>query len=156
MQVTVELQDNYSYAPIFLLVAIILVGIALLILWAMRQRSEKKVPVTGPVQTAPRRPAPGTKEKYDRMLAELVQKFTAQQISERQAYQKLSKTVRQFVFEMTGIKVQNYTLQEIRAVNMPQLTALIEECYDPEFASDNQSEFMETVNKARKVIREWI
>ena len=96
------------------------------------------------------------KRKYDAQLLELEEDVGNGTISERKAYQKLSALVRRFAHEMTGIKVSNYTLQELRQAGMPQLTALIEECYAPEFAPGNEGQVQEAIKKARKVIGEWI
>lgn len=159
MQVTVELQDNYSYIPLILLVLVTAVIICLLIVWAGKEKkAEKKVKPEEPVQVPvnPRSRAMDLKRKYDRELICLEDAFDRKDLSERDAYQKLSRLVRDFAHEMTGVKVQNYTLQELRSIGMPQLTALIEECYVPEFALGNQSDVSASIKKARKVISEWI
>ena len=147
MQVSVELQDNFSYAPVLGLAAAgLLIGI-ILIIWAFHKK-KKKIVTRKPVVRKDR-------ETYVRAMEELVRQYELGKLSERSAYQKLSKTIRQFVFDMTGIRVQYYTLQEIKEINKPQLTALIEECYFPEFSRCGGADFVMTVNKARKVIREW-
>ena len=55
----------------------------------------------------------------------------------------------------TGIKVQNYTLSEIKTLNIPKLYYLVDECYEPEFSEDNKGNIVETCEKARQVIVEW-
>lgn len=158
--ITVELQDNYSMIPMFLLVLLVIAAIVFLIIWAAKEkRTEKKpaekVPVPAPVN--PRSRAMELKRKYDRLLIQLADEYGKNMVSDRETYQRLSRLVRDFAFEMTGVKVQNYTLQELRGMNMPKLTALVEECYVPEFALDNcRGDAKETINKARKVIGEWI
>ncbi len=157
MQVTVDLQNNYSYAPLiflFLLAALLILG---LIFWASRekQRPKEKPETLQPEPVNPRNRAMGLKRKYDRRLAQLEEDYTKGTISERKAYQKLSVLIRGFAHEMTGVRVSNYTLQELRQVGMPQLTALIEECYVPEFAPGNEGQAQEIIKKARKVISEW-
>lgn len=158
MQVTVNLQSNYSYIPMVLLFLAALVLIVLLILWAAKEKRRpketKKTPQPEPVN--PRSRAMELKRRYDRKLAQLEADCEKGAISERKAYQKLSALVRSFAHEMTGIKVSNYTLQELRQAGMPQLTALIEECYVPEFAPGNEGQAKEAIKKARKVIAEWI
>ena len=156
MQVTVELQENFSYIPILLFAAVVVAGIVFFVLWAMKEKTQKEAEQTKTLPHALHRPDSGIKDTYDRKLAELEKQYAMQKISKRRAYQKLSLLLRRFVFEMTGIKVQNYTLQEIRALNQTQLTALIGECYVPEFAPGEEGELAETIVKARKVLREWI
>lgn len=162
MQVTVSLQDNYTYLPVVLLIMAAFAAVVLLVVWASKEKrkpkEQNKIPQAEPVN--PRVRAMELKRKYDRQLAELEDGYVKGEIPERKAYQKLSRLVRSFAHEMTGIKVSNYTLNELRGVGMPQLTALIEECYVPEFARDNRSEsevkIKDAIRKARKVISEWI
>lgn len=158
--ITVELQDNYSYIMLFLMLFLAAALILLVVLWARKGQKipakEKAVlPTQPPVN--PGNHAMGLKRKYDRKLIQLSDEYEKQKISSREAYQMLSRLVRDFAYEMTGVKVQNYTLQELRTTGMPKLAALIEECYVPEFALGNaQGDATESIKKARKVIGEWI
>ncbi len=158
--ITVKLQDNYSYLPFLLLLFAVIAGIIFLVIWAAKgPKAEKKTVAKTPLQTPvnPRSRMMELKRKYDRLLIQLADDAEKGNITEREAYQSLSRHVRDFVYEMTGVKVQNYTLQELKGMNMPKLAALIEECYVPEFALDNcRSDVKETIKKARKVIGEWI
>ena len=60
-----------------------------------------------------------------------------------------------FVFEITDITTQNYSLSEIKKLNIPILYDLIEEYYEPEFASKPKGDFEKSIIKARRVINEW-
>lgn len=63
--------------------------------------------------------------------------------------------MRMFVFEVTDIKIQNYSLKEIKKTNIPNLYELIEEYYEPEFASKSVGDFGISIEKARRVIEKW-
>lgn len=89
------------------------------------------------------------------MLVDLDKKCREDKISNRHAYNELSKITRRFVYEATGIKVHHYTLEEIRRSNMPDLYYMIEECYAPEFAKDKKGEIFNSISRSRKVIEEW-
>lgn len=158
--ITVKLQDNYSMTALILLMLLAAAVIILLVIWAAKEKKpEKKTAQKEPVQVPvnPRSRAMELKRKYDRLLIQLSDEYGKEMVSEREAYQRLSRLVRDFTYEMTGVKVQNFTLQELRGMDMPKLTALVEECYVPEFALDNcQGDVTETISKARKVIGEWI
>ena len=78
------------------------------------------------------------------MLDEIIEKYKAGKLSDRHAYQQLSKVIRHFVFDVTGIKVQNYTLSEIKGLNIPMLYYLIDECYEPEFSKQSGGNIVET------------
>ena len=63
--------------------------------------------------------------------------------------------IRNFVYETTNIKVQYYTLEEIRPLNMDQLTKLVEEYYVPEFAKDSTTKIETSLKHTREVIEKW-
>lgn len=147
--ITVELQEHFSYFPIILLLILGLLG-ALLILFLPKPK--KNLP--RPKKIAPQSIA-ALKDKYNRALTGIEQNRAENHITDRQAFQALSRVVRDFVYEATGIKVQNYTLTEIHAANLPKLYELISQCYIPEFAIEANANVFETIKKARKVILEW-
>ena len=60
-----------------------------------------------------------------------------------------------FVYEMTGISVQNCTLEEIRPLRIPRLTRLVEEYYEPEFSSEDLGDALKSLSKTRKEIESW-
>lgn len=154
MQTTVKLQYMYSYSPIIVFVfGVLLVGFIILI-WPRKRKvaSQKK---EAKVKVAPVKSIPTVKEKYNEILVNIEKRYAQNEISGRTAYQELSKIVRDFVSEMTGIKVQNYTLEEIEKVNLPKVHEIIAECYAPEFAPKSSGNVQNSVKKARKVIGEW-
>jgi len=153
MQITVELQELYSYIPIIFYVLAGLAGVLVIMLWPKKKaKPVQKVPKP---QKRPRQSITLLKDKYNRLLVELERNRLNNQITDRQASQSLSKIVRDFVYEATGIQVQNYTLSDIQAANMPKLYELIAQCYSPEFAADTNENIYELIKKARMVIGEW-
>lgn len=151
--ITVKLQDFFSYFPVILFIIFgLAVTLLILFLPLKFKRKKKKVPVPKP---APPQSITALKEKYIKVLNDIEQKRSDEKITERQAFQALSKVVRDFVYYATGIKVQNYTLMEIHAANLPRLYELISQCYIPEFAADAKGNVFEVIRKARMVISEW-
>ncbi len=153
MQVTVELQELFSYAPIIVF-GLLSIGIGMIIIFWPKKRTHKKDKVPQ-VTVVPEKSLATIKEKYDKLLKDTETARFDEKISDRQAYQKLSEVVRDFVFEATGIRVQNYTLEEIKEAKLPKLYRLIKECYVPEFALEDNSNVYNSIKKARKVIKEW-
>ena len=51
--------------------------------------------------------------------------------------------------------MQNYTLKEIKKLNMPKLYNLIKEYYIPEFANISSGNAEKSIAQAREVIRKW-
>lgn len=158
MPITVELQDMFWYSVIPVAIAVVVVvaaGVAGLIYFRKHKKAtlvkqvKKPQPVTKPVNEIQIR------DKYCNLIDELEVTYKNGQISNRKAYQKLSELLRQFVFELTGVKVHNFTLEEIKRVNMPNLTRIIDECYAPEFSVDKEGNIDDTIKKTRMVIKEW-
>ena len=95
------------------------------------------------------------KNKYLSELAGIDRDFSMGKEDIRGAYQRMSQCIRQFVHAVTGIKVQNYTLQDIRRLNMPMLYALVAEYYAPEFARKSEGDVRNSLDKTRSLIERW-
>lgn len=156
--ITVELQDMFSYSRVGCLVVGIVLGLLLLgfLIYAivkLTRRKKKVKPIK--VNTITQGRLARLKEKYNRALDDIAKRHENKKISDRAAYQELSRVIRHFVYDVSGIKVQNYTLAEIKEADIPQLYYLIAECYKPEFDAIGKGDAQDTISKARKVIGEW-
>ena len=157
MPITVELQDMFSYSVLPIVFAVILAvmgGIMGLIAFLSKKKAKKPekampAPVAKPVS------GNQVKEKYYAIMDDLETKCRSGKVLNRKAYQELSRIVRHFVYEMTGIKVHHNTLDELKKLNMSTLCVVVEECYAPEFSVDQDGSIYDTMNKARMVIKEW-
>ena len=158
MPITVELQDMFSYSLVRVAFAVLLVvvvtTIGILVLLS-KKKPKKQVEMITPTPVVKPMSGNQVKEKYCLLINDLETKCRDGKMSNRKTYQELSKVVRRFVYEMTGIKVHHNTLDEIKKLNMPNLYAVIEECYAPEFSVDKDGSIYDTMNKARMVIKEW-
>lgn len=159
MDITVELQEPFSYAlwPIIML-ALIIVGIIVALIVLKLNKHPKKVKQE-PVKEEPKvqKPVDGNyiKKKYLKQLYDVEESFRTQKISVRKAYQSMSIIVRKFVQEMTGIKVHSFTLSDIRKLNMPELESLIAEFYAPEFSTKSEGDVINALAKTRRIIEGW-
>lgn len=154
MQTSVSLQDplSYSWTPVLLIGAVILATIILYLILDMR---DKKGKVNDEPKAAPPKDYPKIKNRYRHELDVLEQRMDNNSIEVREAYQKLSELVRGFVFEMTGIKTQNFTLTEIEKLNFPRLAEQIREYYKPEFEPESEGDMRNSLEKARGIIESW-
>lgn len=151
--ITVELQESFSYWPVILFILAGAIGTLLILFLRFKPRKKKShTPVPKPVAPAN---IMTLKEKYLRALVEIEVKLSEDKINDRQAFQAVSRVVRDFVYASTGIKVQNYTLMEIHAAGLPRLYELISQCYIPEFAIESKASVYDVIHKARTVIAEW-
>ena len=156
MQTSVKLQEMHSYSFVMIMVVAVFVAasivgaLILIIKW-----SQKRKKIVRPQKEITLADRENIKEKYLKLLNELEAKCHNNKLSNRKAYQELSKITRHFVYEATGIKVHNYTLEEIKETNISGLYSVISECYAPEFAIDKNGDIHSSVTRARKVIEEW-
>ncbi len=153
MKTTVNLQDllSYSMLPIYIAAGVIVLLVLCLVIIHIVRRPKK----TRDNNIFVPRSIAAIKKKYLSRLAKLMESVESNSIEIRIAYQKLSKIIRMFIYEATGIKVQNYTLAEIREQNMTVLAELVEEYYPPEFAKMSVGNIVESLAKTKKVIEEW-
>lgn len=155
LPITVELQDMMSYSKlgiIGLIALAVVVLLTIIICLIIKYRKNAPAPVPHMVSENKLQMA---KEKYNKLLMNLEARYQMGKVSEKEAYQELSKYIRHFIHDVTGIKVQNYTLEEIGRINMPNLYYLIAECYAPEFSADASGDLGESIRKAREVIYGW-
>ena len=159
MQTSINLQEPFTYSVIPLVVsicAILAITGYLIYTKIIKQRSEQKEEeVIKEIPEKNIKDIPAIKGKYLNILNSIEYKYTNKMIGIRKAYQLISESIRLFIFEVTDITTQNYSLSEIRKLNIPNLYELIEEYYEPEFASKSVGDFESSINKARGVVNRW-
>ena len=158
MQTSINLQEPFTYSVIPLVVsicAILAITGYLIYTKIIKQKSEQKEEVIKEIPEKNIKDIPAIKGKYLNILNSIEYKYTNKMIGIRKAYQLISESIRLFIFEVTDITTQNYSLSEIRKLNIPNLYELIEEYYEPEFASKSVGDFESSINKARGVVNRW-
>lgn len=95
------------------------------------------------------------KRKYLEELDVIESQLNTNMIHIRIAYQDISRVIRHFVYEVTNIRVQNYSLKEIKDLDMPILYELMQEYYVPEFSKYSYGNVKDSLQKTRKVIEKW-
>ncbi len=156
MSITVELQKMHSYSLELPIVAGVVWGLFIVTLIAIlikKLRASKanmnryrEITIQDREQI---------KAKYIGLLNGLEARCRSGKVSNRKAYQELSKITRNYVYETTGVKVQNYTLDEIRDTKMAGLYNVVNDCYAPEFSIDKNGDIYSSIAKARKVVEGW-
>lgn len=158
MQISIDLQEPYTYSIIPLISVISLVLLESYYFIYLRNKNKKINIEENNVKEIPDKNIkniPVIKNKYLNQLDFIENKYTNNKIELRKAYQMISEAIRLFVFEITDITTQNYSLTEIKRLNIPNIYELIAEYYEPEFASKSIGDFNSSINKARRVINEW-
>lgn len=158
MKTSVTLQEPFSYSILPILVVgalVIFYGMYLIVSTIMKKQHKKKSIDQSTKKTNSATDIRSIKTKYLTELETIEQELWKEQITTREAYQKMSLCIRQFVYEATGIQVQNYTLQDIRQLHMPGLEALIAEYYTPEFAVISLGDSTASLEKTKRAIELW-
>lgn len=158
MQTTINLQEPFTYSFIpLIIIFLLIIGFTIYIIISKKAKDNVKGKMEE-VKVIPERNnknIPVIKNKYLQQLNDIEDRYTNKKIELRKAYQLISESIRLFVFEVTDITTQNYSLTEIKKINIPVLYELIEEYYEPEFACKTIGDFNSSINKARRVINEW-
>ena len=157
MKTSITLQEPFSYSMIPMIVVGILVALygIYLIISILQKQPKKKTATPVPKKTISPADIRTIKSNYLAELENIKQALWTQQISTRDAYQKMSLCIRHFVYEVTGIQVQNYTLEDIKGLHMPGLEELIAEYYAPEFAMTSMSDSSASIERTKRVIELW-
>ncbi len=156
MDTSVEMQEAFSCRmwPVTVGVAVLLIFAVLFLVSGTiakrRNRTKKKIVYPNIAINLS-----GIKQRYLAQLCELQRNLRSGKVEIRVAYQAMSGCIRDFVYEVTGIKVTNYTLNEIRELHMPVLEELISEFYEPEFAIETAEDGVEAIEKTKRTIERW-
>lgn len=150
MQTQISLSDMFSYS-FFPIIFLVIIFVLVFVLFQYLKKN-KTVPL---VIEPNRKDKEVIKEKYLSEINNLIIEVSNNKIKTRNAYHKLSSLIRNFIFEMTSIKVQYYTLSDIEKIDMPVLYELVNEYYDPEFAKESKGNIIQSIQRTRKVIERW-
>ncbi len=149
-----DLEDMFSYSLTPTIVAVIVVLILLLIYYYLFLKKTKQQFVIPHFVGKD-----AIKRTYLSRLDDIIKDYHSQKVDNRGVYIRLSKLIRGFAFEMTGVKLKNCTLDDISRMNMPQLYNLVYEYYDPEFARVSRGHSPMVIDnvltKTRMVIERW-
>ena len=155
MQIDISLQEPFSYSifPIIFFLCLLLLPIIISILKKyvkFPDKSQQQV-----IFNYNRKDIYSLKYEYLLKLEKLENDLIDGKITSRKAYQELSMTIRLFVYELTGVEVQSYTLKEIKKLNIPVLYELVKEYYDPEFSKISKGNIKLSIDKTKGVIKRW-
>ena len=95
------------------------------------------------------------KKEYISQLIKIQEGYDNGQLAMRDTYQRISASIREFVFKVTDIEVHNYTLTDIKRLNMPVLAELVEEYYRPEFEKESLGDVKNSIEKTKRAIERW-
>ena len=149
MQIKTELNDMFSYSlfPVIILFVITVIFLLYLIII----KNNKKYNIITPNK----KKLLNIKNNYLNNLDILLNDYSNNIISKREAYHRLSLSIRNFIYETTNIKVQYFTLEDIKSIDIPILYDLVSEYYNPEFSRKSEGNFYDSLERTRMVISRW-
>jgi hypothetical protein len=146
---TGELQGPVSHDDRWLLLALLsLAAVAVYyaaVLWWTRRR---------PPRPESAKPAGGWVERLDAIGAAVARG----ELTPRQGHQEVSRTVREFAAERTGVPAATMTLDDFREQGPERLAALVALIYPPAFSPDEglpATSLDETLARARTLVTTW-
>lgn len=123
--------------------------------WVWYAVSSTRAPAGNDVPI-PRFHAPvGLRRKYLAQIDEIAGLLELGEISPRTAAQELSRTVRGFVQEVTGVPASRMTLGELREHSTPAVAAAVEHFYPGEFSRPGEPDPQASLDAARTVVGGW-
>ena len=152
MELKTELQEMFSYSFIPIIIIFIILICMMIFIIFMKKNKKQEIIVQ---KVLPKKDINIIKNDYLSRINYLLNDINNNKISNRKAYQQLSILIRNFIYETTGIKVQNYSLEEIKIASIPYLYDLIYEFYDPEFNKISTASIKDSINKTVSVIQKW-
>ncbi len=157
MNYSVELQPPFQYMILWLILGFVLIGLAifLVIFFHKKLKNDIEEAKIMKIKKPKRITLQFIKGKYMKELSYLDEDVRSGKITPREGYQRLSLDIRLFVYEVTGIRVQECTLMDIERLNIPALTQLVREYYRPEFAPEEVKQVSGAIMKTRGVIDKW-
>ena len=142
-----------QYSPVWLLFAVLLV--AIVVVWfILVPLFTRPRPIISEA-TARAAMVPQIRARYDTLIADVAIAHARAELTNRQAHQRLSALVRAFAHETSGYPASAMTLSELRALNLPGLTAAVEQFYPSEFGVADSGSVAASAAEARRVIAEW-
>ena len=153
--------DPQFYGPLGYSGFWLFLGLALAVAalgWVAYSIWSTRLPQPGRDVPVPRFHAPaGLRREYLAQIDEVAVLLDAGEITPRTATQELSRIVRGFVQEATGVRASKMTLDELRAERVPVVAEAIEHFYPAEFsvAGARGTDADAALSAARTVVGTW-
>ena len=96
------------------------------------------------------------KERYLKELDNIEKAVDEGRMTHRAAFQRMSLLLRSFACEVKNVPAQYLTLRELKFAKIPSVFGMVLEYYEPEFSSGSEADLKASLNKTRKVIKQWI
>lgn len=146
-----------TYSPIWLMLGLVSIGIAvgivIAILYVTRKKEIKTISTLK--VSAPKIINMNVlRDKYIKLINEVEERFKRRQIKASESHQQLSLLVRLFYYEALGFHADVMTLSDLKKSHHSALVELIDEYYPDEFDTLEKGSVANAAEKARKIVRD--
>lgn len=147
---------SYGLGPLFMVIGLCLVIAAWYFVVFFSTRKKPRTVLS----LATKAPVPtlnieALRAEYLQRVEMLSTSYANHGISARELHLQLSITLREFVAKVNNLPTDKMTLSDLRKMNLPTLTAVIETYYAPEFSAVEKGNVQTAVATAREVITQW-
>lgn len=146
-----------TYSPIWILIGLLFLGIALgiiaVVIYSTRKKEIRTIK-TLKIHAPKVIDMNALREKYLRLINEAEGRFQKRQIKASQCHQQLSLLVRLFYYEAMGFHADVMTLSDLKKSNHKALVKLIDSYYPDEFDTLEKGSVADAAERARKLVRE--
>ena len=146
-----------TYSPIWALVGLLLLGIAIgivAVIFYVTRHKEVKTISTLKVSAPKVVNMNVLRDKYIKLINAAEERYKKRQIKASQCHQQLSLIVRLFFYEAMGFHADVMTLNDLKKTNYKKLTALVDSYYPDEFDTLEKGSVANAAEKARQIVRE--
>lgn len=145
-----------GYSPLWLVIGLLLILLVVAYyLLSLLLTRPRPAPQPVPPAAAPRRSGAELQAVYLEQVERIEQLHAAGELSARRAHAELSRTVREFVSEATGVPADRMTLSELRATPFAGAAFAVSEYYPLIFGPDEARSTEHGLHAARQVIALW-
>lgn len=179
MEFSVKMQPELMMNAIWVIIGLVLLLFALaafVVILVCRKAPRKKQ------EPKPVKPLPKTRETYRKeaiySIDKTVDELNKKGIDKREAYQRLSFIMREFISKMTGVDFTTKTLSDFKEMDLEKIPGLVDNSYahelaikkkmdlekilenigywyNPEFALKSSANFNADAEKAKQMVRSW-
>ena len=146
MKYSIELEPPFAYSSYWYAVGIGLILLSVLVAFLLKRLFAVRV-------NSPLRLDRLHRESLSRIAA-IENAYADQKLDTRAVHQQMSREVRQFISDVTGLRTENMNCEDLSRLGRPEYAQLIHKYYGPEFASRPIADSIASIKSGRDMINE--
>ena len=144
MKYSIELEPPFAYSSYWYAVGIGLILVSVLTVFLLKRLFAVRI-------NSPLRLDRLHRESLSR-IDEIERAYAENGLDTRAVHQKMSREVRQFISDVTGLKTGNMNYEDLSRLSRPEYAQLIRKYYGPEFSSQPIADTPDSIGRGRDLI----